>query len=79
MKRISILGSSGSIGRSTVALLDAAPPGAFEVVALVANRDVATLAAQAVRLRARRAVVADATRLAFAPDETEARIKAWRE
>jgi 1-deoxy-D-xylulose-5-phosphate reductoisomerase len=63
MKRISILGSTGSIGRSTVALLDAAPPGAFAVAALVANRDVATLAAQAVRLRAERAVVADATRL----------------
>jgi 1-deoxy-D-xylulose-5-phosphate reductoisomerase len=63
MKRISILGSSGSIGRSTVALLDAAAPGTFAVAALVANRDVATLAAQAVRLRAERAVVADASRL----------------
>ncbi len=58
-RSVTILGSTGSVGRSTVALLDAAPPGAFAVEALVAHRDVAGLAAQARRLRARLAVVAD--------------------
>ncbi|MGX9964995.1 1-deoxy-D-xylulose-5-phosphate reductoisomerase [Roseomonas sp. F4] len=58
-RSVSILGSTGSVGRSTVALLDAAAPGAFRVEALVANRDVATLAEQALRLRASMAVVAD--------------------
>jgi 1-deoxy-D-xylulose-5-phosphate reductoisomerase len=42
-----------------MALIDAAEPGAFRIEALVANRDVATLAAQARRCGARMAVVAD--------------------
>ncbi len=58
-RSLSILGATGSIGRSTLALVEAAPAGAFRVEALVANRDVATLAAQATRFGARRAVVAD--------------------
>jgi 1-deoxy-D-xylulose-5-phosphate reductoisomerase len=58
-RRISVLGSTGSVGRSTLALLDAAPSGSFAVEALVAGRDVASLAAQAIRLKARLAVVAD--------------------
>jgi 1-deoxy-D-xylulose-5-phosphate reductoisomerase len=60
-RSVSILGSTGSIGRSTMALMEAALPGAFRIEALVANRDVATLAAQAVRFGARHAVVADAS------------------
>ena len=56
---MSILGATGSIGRSTMALMDAAEPGAFRIEALVANKDVPTLAAQALRLRPRVAVVAD--------------------
>ncbi len=59
MKTVSILGCTGSVGRSTVALLDAASPGEFEVVALVAGRDVAGLAEQARRLRPQVAVLAD--------------------
>lgn len=59
-RTVSILGSTGSVGRSTVALLDAAAPGEFEVVALVAGRDAAALAEQAKRLRPRVAVLADA-------------------
>lgn len=58
-RSVSILGSTGSIGRSTMALMEAAEPGAFRIEALVANRDVATLAAQARRVRARFAAVAD--------------------
>jgi len=58
-RSVSILGSTGSVGRSTMALLDAAPEGAFRVEALVANRDFSVLAEQALRHRARLAVVAD--------------------
>lgn len=58
-RRVTVLGATGSIGRSTAALLEAAPPGEFEVEALVAGRDAAGLAAQARRLGAKLAVVAD--------------------
>jgi 1-deoxy-D-xylulose-5-phosphate reductoisomerase len=59
VRSITILGSTGSVGRSTIALLDAAAPGDFAVEALVANRDVPTLAAQARKHGARFAAVAD--------------------
>lgn len=59
-RSITVLGSTGSIGRSTLALLEAAAPGMFAVEALVAGRDVATLAAQARAHGASLAVVADA-------------------
>jgi 1-deoxy-D-xylulose-5-phosphate reductoisomerase len=58
-RSITLLGSTGSVGRSTVALLDAAAPGDFVVEALVAGRDAAALATQALRLRPRIAVLAD--------------------
>ncbi len=58
-RSVTILGSTGSIGRSTLSLLAAAQPGAFRVEALVAGRDVAGLAAQARAHQARLAVVAD--------------------
>ena len=58
-RSVTILGATGSVGRSTVALLEDAPPGAFRVEALVANRDAAGLADMARRLGARLAVVAD--------------------
>jgi len=51
MKTVSILGSTGSIGRSTADLL-AASPDRYEVLALVGNTNAEALAAQAVRLRA---------------------------
>ncbi len=63
MKRLTILGSTGSIGRSTLALVAAAPPGAYGIDVLVAGRDVAGLAAQAREFGARLAVVADPTGL----------------
>jgi 1-deoxy-D-xylulose-5-phosphate reductoisomerase len=58
-RRITVLGSTGSVGRSTLALIEAAAPGAFAVEALVAGSDAAALAAQARRHEARLAVVAD--------------------
>jgi 1-deoxy-D-xylulose-5-phosphate reductoisomerase len=58
-RSITILGATGSVGRSTAALLEAAPKGNFAVEALVAGRDAAALAAMALRLRPRLAVLAD--------------------
>jgi len=55
---VSILGSTGSIGCSTVDLL-ARNPDAFTVQALTGNRNVKLLAEQALRLGAKLAVVAD--------------------
>jgi 1-deoxy-D-xylulose-5-phosphate reductoisomerase len=60
-RRITVLGSTGSVGKSTVSLLEAAAENTFDVVALVAGRDWQGLAAQAKRLKARHAVLADAT------------------
>ncbi len=57
MKRISILGSTGSIGCSTIEVI-AANPGAFVLEALIANSNVALLAEQARRLRPTIAVTA---------------------
>ena len=57
-RRLSILGSTGSIGCSTLDLV-ARNPEAFEIEALTANRSVSRLAVQAKRLGARQAVVAD--------------------
>jgi 1-deoxy-D-xylulose-5-phosphate reductoisomerase len=57
-KTVTILGSTGSVGRSTVDLLMAAPER-FRVVALVGNRNAALLAEQARALQAEVAVCAD--------------------
>jgi 1-deoxy-D-xylulose-5-phosphate reductoisomerase len=57
-RRVTVLGSTGSVGCNTVELL-AADPGAYEVEALAAHRNVALLAEQAKTLHARLAVVAD--------------------
>ena len=59
MKTITILGATGSVGTSTLDLVER-EPDAFRVVALTANTDVAKLAAAAIRTRAELAVVADA-------------------
>jgi 1-deoxy-D-xylulose-5-phosphate reductoisomerase len=63
-RRISIFGSTGSIGRNTVALVEA-QGGAerYEVVALSGARNVRLLAEQAIRLGARRAVTSEAERI----------------
>ena len=58
-RTVTVLGSTGSVGANTLALLEAAPAGTFKVEALVAGRDAAGLATQARRLGARLAVVAD--------------------
>lgn len=60
-RHVTILGSTGSVGRNTVDLI-ARNRDAFFVEALVAASNVAALAAQARDLGARRAVIADAAR-----------------
>jgi 1-deoxy-D-xylulose-5-phosphate reductoisomerase len=57
-RRVSILGSTGSVGCNTVSLIEAEPEH-YQVEALTAHRNVETLADQARRLRAKLAVVAD--------------------
>jgi 1-deoxy-D-xylulose-5-phosphate reductoisomerase len=58
MKRITILGATGSVGTSTLDLVEREPER-FEVVALTANSDAVGLAAAAIRTNAKLAVVAD--------------------
>jgi 1-deoxy-D-xylulose-5-phosphate reductoisomerase len=60
MKSVTILGATGSVGTSTLDLIERSPE-AFRVVALTANCDVERLAAAAIRTRAELAVVADET------------------
>jgi 1-deoxy-D-xylulose-5-phosphate reductoisomerase len=57
-RRITILGATGSVGRSTLSLIEE-NPGKYDVEAVTANRDVEALAATARRVGAKLAVVAD--------------------
>lgn len=59
MKSISILGVTGSVGQSTVKVLQAQAEN-YNVQAVTANSNVALLAKQAIALKAKRAVIADA-------------------
>ena len=73
-RKISVLGSTGSVGVSTLDLLDqAGRHGAAEVeiVALTAGRNVALLAEQALRWRPKLAVIGDETKL----DELKSRLE----
>ncbi|MFA5988614.1 MAG: 1-deoxy-D-xylulose-5-phosphate reductoisomerase [Sphingomonas sp.] len=67
MKSVTILGATGSVGSSTLDLIEREPEK-FSVLALTANRDVEKLAAAAVRTGAKYAVVADETCLAALRD-----------
>lgn len=58
MKSVSILGATGSIGKSTLDLVQRQPE-AYKVVALTAQSNVAELAAAAIAVQARQAVVGD--------------------
>jgi 1-deoxy-D-xylulose-5-phosphate reductoisomerase len=59
-RRISILGATGSIGRSTLDLIERSPER-FEIVALTAQTNVAALADSARRTGAKLAVIADSS------------------
>jgi 1-deoxy-D-xylulose-5-phosphate reductoisomerase len=58
-RTVTILGATGSVGRSTLDLI-ARNPQAFRIEALTAHRDVAGLAELARRFAAKRAVIGDA-------------------
>ena len=60
-RRISILGATGSIGQSTLDLVERSP-NRFEVVALTAQSNVQSLADAAIRTGAKLAVIADHSR-----------------
>ncbi|HVY12865.1 MAG TPA: 1-deoxy-D-xylulose-5-phosphate reductoisomerase, partial [Alphaproteobacteria bacterium] len=62
-RRVTVLGSTGSVGRQTVELLQA-NPGAFETVALTAQNNVELLIQQARALKPAVAVVGDESKLA---------------
>jgi 1-deoxy-D-xylulose-5-phosphate reductoisomerase len=62
MRRVSILGATGSIGQNTIDLI-ARAPDRFQVVALTGAGKIRQLAEDARRLRAEFAVTADETRL----------------
>jgi 1-deoxy-D-xylulose-5-phosphate reductoisomerase len=61
VRSVNVLGSTGSVGTQTVELLAGASQH-FRVRALVAGRNAALLAAQAIALHAERAVISDPTR-----------------
>ena len=80
-RRISILGATGSIGRSTLDLVERSPDR-FEVVALTAQTNVEALAEAARRTGAKLAVVADPARLGDLRDRlsgSDCRAEAGRE
>lgn len=65
-RRVTVLGSTGSVGSSTLDLMDkaeASGTGAFEVEALTGGANIARLAEQAKRWKPRLAVTADPARL----------------
>ncbi len=65
-RRVSVLGSTGSVGCSTLDLMDqaeAAGTGAFEVEVLTGGGNVARLAEQAKRWKPKQVVIADPKRL----------------
>jgi len=67
VKKISILGATGSIGKSTLDLIERSPD-AFEVEALTAAVNVGALAEAARRTKAKLAVIADESRFAELSD-----------
>lgn len=65
-RRLTVLGATGSVGRSTLELMDAveaAGTGVFEVEALTGGANIAELARQARRWKPKLAVTADPARL----------------
>ena len=57
-RKITILGATGSVGRATLDLVERAPEGAFEVIALTANHQAEELAQLARRTGAQFCAVA---------------------
>ena len=76
--RVAILGSTGSIGRSTLEVIRR-HPDRFQVFALVANRSLDGLVEQVATFRPSRAVVADGAALATGRDLPRAKWEGGRE
>ena len=57
MKKISLFGSTGSIGTNTIDVILKSTPGDFEVLALSANNNYELLAQQAIATNAKMAVI----------------------
>lgn len=66
-RKVTILGSTGSVGQQTIDLIERAPD-AYEVTALTAGKNVPLLAQQAKALQARMAVIADDSKYAELKD-----------
>jgi len=60
-KRISILGSTGSIGENTLDIISRAPSGDFQVVSLTANTNAKKLGEQALRFNAEFVALSDSS------------------
>ena len=58
-KRVSILGSTGSIGENTLDLIRRAPAGTFKIAALTANTNAQSLAQQAIEFGAEYVAIGD--------------------
>ena len=58
-KRISVLGSTGSIGKNTLDIIRRAEPGTYKVVALTANKSVELIAEQALEFGVEFVALAD--------------------
>jgi len=58
-RRVTILGSTGSIGESTLDLVRRAAPGEIQIAALTANVNAQSLAEQAIEFKAEFAAIAD--------------------
>jgi 1-deoxy-D-xylulose-5-phosphate reductoisomerase len=58
-KRVSVLGSTGSIGKNTLDIIRRAKPGAYEIIALTANRSVDVIVEQALEFKPKFIALAD--------------------
>lgn len=61
VKRISVLGSTGSIGKNTLDIVRRAAPGTYKIVALTANQSVDEIASQALEFRPEFVALSDET------------------
>ena len=61
-KSITVLGSTGSIGLSTLDLIERAPKGDFTVTGLCANQNVERLTKQALQFRPKAVAIADSSK-----------------
>ena len=77
MKRISILGATGSIGQNTLDLI-ASEKDYFEVVALTGSKNIKLLAQNAIKFNAKFAVTSDETKFQELSEQLKGiKLKFW--